>query len=258
MASDKNFQIELEKAAQLIRLSTNTVVFTGAGISTPSGIPDFRSPHTGLWNTNDPFMVASIYSFRKNPEHFFNWIRPLAIQAEIAQPNTAHQCLAAMEKLGAIKAIITQNIDDLHQKAGSEEVLELHGNAKTATCPNCGFQHDSREFLHKLQDSKDLPACKKCGGIVKPDVVLFGEMLPNCVWESAQQHCLQADVILVVGSSLEVSPANSLPELSVSHGAKLIINNLSPTFLDTKADVLLPLDVTHAISGIYQILTTAE
>jgi len=248
---------ELLKAAQLIANSTYMVVFTGAGISTPSGIPDFRSPDTGLWNTYDPFMVASIFAFRKKPEDFFNWIRPLAIQAEAAQPNQAHLCLAKLEKIGLVKAIITQNIDNLHQKAGSENVLELHGTAKTATCPDCGLKHDTQKFLHLLQNSGDLPTCTQCGKIIKPDVILFGEMLPMHVWESAQHYCQVADVMLVVGSSLEVSPANSLPEISVNNGAKLIINNLSPTFLDARADILLPIDVIEAMSRIVHYLSAS-
>ncbi len=245
---------ELRKAAQIILNSKYTVVFTGAGISTPSGIPDFRSPDTGLWNKNDPFLVASILAFKKKPEDFFNWIRPLAIQAEAAQPNQAHLCLAQMEKKGLVKAVITQNIDDLHQKAGSKKVLELHGTAKTATCPGCGLQHNARDFMSKLLDEQDLPLCGKCGKVIKPDVVLFGEMLPMRVWESAQQHCFMADVMLVVGSSLEVSPANSLPELSVKRGASLIIINLSPTFLDSRAEVILSLDVAEAMTGIVKYL----
>lgn len=250
MERDETMETELRKAAQLILHSSYTVVFTGAGISTPSGIPDFRSPDTGLWNKNDPFLVASILAFKKRPEDFYNWIRPLAIQAEAAKPNQAHVCLAKMERVGLVKAIITQNIDDLHQKAGSEKVLELHGSAKTATCPNCGLQHDAGEFMSQLMGGQELPRCGQCGKVIKPDVVLFGEMLPMGVWESAQQHCLMADVMLVVGSSLEVSPANSLPEMSVNRGAKLIIINLSPTFLDSRAEVILPLDVAEAMTGI--------
>ena len=250
----KSMETEIQKAALIILDSAYTVVFTGAGVSTPSGIPDFRSPDTGIWNKNDPFLVASILAFKKKPEDFFNWIRPLAIQAEAAQPNQAHFCLAQMEKKGLVKAVITQNIDDLHQKAGSENVLELHGTAKTATCPGCGLKHDARDFIGKLMDEQDLPRCGQCDQVIKPDVVLFGEMLPMNVWESAQQHCLMADVMLVVGSSLEVSPANSLPEMSVKRGARLIIINLSPTFLDSRAEVILPLDVAEAMTGIVKYL----
>ena len=250
-----DFQDRIKRSAEWIRRASHMVVFTGAGISTPSGIPDFRSPGSGLWDKYDPFQVASLFAFQKRPEDFFNWIRPLAIQAESTQPNTAHMGLAEMERRGWVKAVITQNIDDLHQKAGSVNVLELHGNARTATCPKCNHRHDAQQFMQILINGQDLPKCLQCGGIIKPDVVLFGEMLPADTWEKAQWHCLQADVVLVVGSSLEVSPANSLPEMGAVHGAKLIINNLSPTFLDSRADILLPMDVTDAVSGILEILT---
>jgi NAD-dependent deacetylase len=254
MKKTASFNAEILKAAQLIKRSSHMVVFTGAGISTPSGIPDFRSPNTGLWNKHDPFTVASIYGFRKNPQDFFDWIRPLAIQAETAEPNNAHICLAELEKKGVLKATITQNIDQLHQKAGSQNVLELHGSAKTATCPHCDTQHSTSEYMQILISGQDLPECKKCGKIIKPDMVLFGEMLPMDIWESAQQHCLMADLMIVVGSSLEVSPANSLPEMSSAKGARLIINNLSPTFLDSRADILLPMDVTDGMAAILHLL----
>lgn len=260
MDMDKNnkinpdFQEKILQAAKFLSSSTHAVAFTGAGISTPSGIPDFRSPKSGLWESYNPFQVASIDAFNHHPRDFFNWIKPLAIQAGASLPNAAHLCLAKLEKNGIIKAIITQNIDDLHQKAGSKKILELHGNARTATCPHCLTKHDRDEYMHILTDSDDMPKCKTCNKIIKPDVVLFGEMLPQQIWAEAYAHCAKADVMLVVGSSLEVAPANTLPEICAQNNAHLIINNLSATHLDRLADILLPIDVTLALEGICHFL----
>ena len=242
--SDKNL---IKQAALLLSKAKHAVAFTGAGISTPSGIPDFRSPQSGLWNQNDPYRVASIWAFRQNPKDFFDWIRPLAINSESAKPNSAHFALAQLETLGIIKAVITQNIDGLHHKAGSQNVLELHGSAQTATCPSCGKKH-SREYFHGIiTQSKEFPRCTDCKSIIKPDIVLFGESLPQNIWNKAYQECLLADLILVAGSSLEVSPANSLPETALSNGAILLINNLGQTYLDEKAKVMLRMDVEQGV-----------
>lgn len=251
---DINFNL-VRQAADLLAKSKHTVAFTGAGISTPSGIPDFRSPGSGLWNHSDPFKVASIWAFRQNPKDFFNWIRPLAINAESAKPNSAHLSLAYLENLGIIKTVITQNIDSLHNKAGSQNVLELHGTAQSATCLSCGKKHDRDYFQRTISQSDDFPRCSKCGSIIKPDVVLFGESLPQDIWNKAYQECLLADLILVVGSSLEVSPANSLPETALLNRAKLIINNLEPTHLDGKASVLLRMDVEEGVGKLCEFFS---
>jgi NAD-dependent deacetylase len=244
LVSDENL---VKESALLLSKAHYAVAFTGAGISTPSGIPDFRSPQTGLWNQCDPYEVASLWAFRKNPKGFFDWIRPLAINSESALPNAAHFVLAKLEKQGIIKAVITQNIDGLHHKAGSENVLELHGSSQSATCPSCGKKHSRDYFLKLITQSEEFPRCLECKSIIKPDVVLFGESLPQNTWEKAYQECFKADLILVVGSSLEVSPANSLPKTSLNHGAVLIINNLGKTYLDEKAKVILRMDVEKGI-----------
>lgn len=240
----------LQQAAQLITQSSHMVVFTGAGISTPSGIPDFRSPDSGLWQKNDPFEVASIWAFQHQPRAFFDWIRPLAQQAESAEPNRAHHAIAILEKRGFVKAVITQNIDGLHQKAGSRRVLELHGSTQTATCSHCGKRHEKAYFEPIFLNKYGIPHCDQCGRVIKPDVVLFGEELPQTVWESAYQECLQADLLFIAGSSLEVSPANSLPETAARHGARLIINNLGRTHLDRLADVFLQWDVLDGLGAL--------
>jgi len=253
-ASAEGKQTLLTKAAALIDNSSYLVVFTGAGISTPSGIPDFRSPDSGLWEKYDPFEVASIWAFRHQPEVFFDWIRSLSVQADTAKPNRAHLALADLENRGIVKSVITQNIDNLHQIAGSKKVFELHGSARTATCPHCGKKHPQEYFRRMITEAQGIPHCDRCGEIIKPDVVLFGEDLPHDAWDGAYQECLKADLVFVVGSSLEVYPANSLPETAVRNGAKLIINNLSPTHLDQHADVRLIMDVTEGIGALPELI----
>lgn len=240
-------QDKINLARRFIHESRHLVAFTGAGISTPSGIPDFRSKGTGLWERYDPMEVASLTTFRTAPSRFWDWKRNLMRQIWQAQPNPAHQALAQLEARGSLAAVITQNIDGLHQRAGSHTVLELHGTVETMTCPACRKQVPSSLYRKLIEESDEMPRCKSCGAIMKPDVVLFEENLPPKVWRAAEDHCVRADVILVAGSSLEVWPAATLPELAVSNGARLIIANLSPTFLDSRAEVLLPFDVAEAL-----------
>jgi NAD-dependent deacetylase len=237
----------IKKAADLLSKANHAVVFTGAGISTPSGIPDFRSPQSGLWNDSDPLKVASLWAFRKSPKDFFDWIRPLAINSESAKPNLAHLGLANLENMGIIKSVITQNIDGLHHKAGSINVLELHGSAQSATCPSCGRKHNRDYFHTTITLGEDFPRCLNCNSIIKPDVVLFGESLPQDTWNKAYHECMLADLILVIGSSLEVSPANTLPETALLNGAILLINNLGETYLDDKATLILKMDVERSL-----------
>jgi NAD-dependent deacetylase len=247
----------LNKSADLIHNSSYVVVFTGAGISTPSGIPDFRSPNSGLWEKYDPFEVASIWAFQHEPEKFFDWIRTLSLQADSAKPNQAHLAVANLENRGIVKSVITQNIDGLHQVAGSKTVFELHGSARTATCPFCEKKHTQEYFQPIILEAHGIPHCDHCGKMIKPDVVLFGEDLPSDTWNAAYQECLKADLVIVVGSSLEVYPANSLPETAKRNGAKLVINNLGPTHLDRDADVLMKMDVIEGIGALPGLISSA-
>lgn len=238
---------EIQKAGSLLKLSQHAVVLTGAGISTPSGIPDFRSQGSGLWNKDNPFEVASLTAFRRRPERFFAWLRPLAVQIASARPNPAHQALADLEKAGLIKAVITQNIDGLHQAAGSQAVLELHGSTKNLTCLYCHRAYPIGQFRDEFLGQGKLPYCPNCGKLLKPDIVLFEEMLPASVWEQAEAHCRQADVMLVVGSSLEVVPAGRLPWTALEHGAELIVLNLTPTYLDGHARLVFHADAAEVL-----------
>ena len=249
---NNSYSARIDQAAALIHQSQRVVVFTGAGISTPSGIPDFRSPESGLWNIYDPFEVASLTAFQYHPDKFYRWIKPLFEKAQSAKPNQAHICLAEMEKAGTIQAVITQNIDGLHQKTGSKNVIELHGSARTATCLKCGKKYADDWMPENILEDNIMPQCKTCGGVLKPDVVLFEEALPANAWNEAQRLCDQADLILVIGSSLEVYPANLLPETGLRRGASLVINTLTSTHLDPYADVVIQADLIDTIPSICQ------
>jgi NAD-dependent deacetylase len=241
---------EIQKAGSILKSARHAVVLTGAGISTPSGIPDFRSQGSGLWSKDNPMEVASLSAFRYRPERFFAWLRPLAAQIVKARPNPAHQALADLEKAGLLHAVITQNIDGLHQAAGSQAVLELHGSAKSLTCLHCRKSYLIGTFLEEFVEQGKLPYCPNCKKILKPDIVLFEEMLPARVWGQAEAHCRQSDVILVVGSSLEVSPAAGLPWTAVEFGAELVIVNLSPTYMDAQASVVIRADAAVVLPQI--------
>jgi NAD-dependent deacetylase len=240
-------------AAAILSEARHAVAFTGAGISTPSGVPDFRSKNSGMWEKYDPMEVASIGSFRATPARFYDWLRPLLHLSLTVAPNPAHTALAQMEEAGILKAVITQNIDDLHQRAGSLNIYEVHGSLRTMTCPGCLEVYPSGQFLTLVQEGKELPRCPRCKKVLKPDITLFGELLPQDTWEAAEEHCRKADVVLVAGSSLSVWPASALPEMGVQNGARLIINNLTPTHLDSSADVLLPVDVAEALPRIARL-----
>ena len=222
----------------------------GAGISTPSGIPDFRSSEGGLWEKYDPFEVASLASFRYNPAKFYEWMRSLALQIHDAQPNPAHIGLARLEQAGYIQTVITQNIDVLHQRAGSQNVLEVHGSWRSLTCVRCYHTYEAREYIQPYLENGQIPHCSGCGGILKPDVMLFGEQLPAKTWLKAVQASRECDLMIVAGSSLEVLPAAGLPMRALENGAHLIMINHSQTYLDVRADVVLHEDVADIIPRI--------
>ena len=240
----------IEFAAELFRKAKRAVVLTGAGLSTPSGIPDFRSEGTGLWSRDEPLEVASLNTFRTQPEKFYAWFRPLAGQIFNAKPNQAHIALARLEEAGHIKSVTTQNIDMLHQKAGSKNVIEMHGTLKTLSCTQCFRQTDSAPFLKPFVEKGELPHCPHCGALLKPDVILFGEQLPQQAVSAAQHDCRTCDLMLVAGSSLEVLPVAGLPMQAIDRGAHLIIINNSPTYLDVRADAVLAGDVAEIIPAI--------
>jgi NAD-dependent deacetylase len=240
----------LEDAAELLRKTRRVVVLTGAGISTPSGIPDFRSEGTGLWSRDEPLEAASLSTFRQAPERFFKWFRPLAGQVFGASPNAAHLALAEFERAGHAVTILTQNIDGLHHKAGSSKIIELHGTIRTLSCTQCFRQYDSTPFLQPYIRDGVIPLCTNCNGILKPDVILFGEQLPQAAWYEAQRETRQAELMVVAGSSLEVLPAAGLPMQAIDRGAHLIVINNTPTYINVRADVVLMDDVAAVIPDI--------
>jgi len=245
----------IQRAAEMISTARYCVAFTGAGISTPSGIPDFRSSNNGLWQRYDPMRVASLSAFHNNPSLFFEWFRPLFMTSWQAKPNAAHMALATLETKGLLKAVITQNIDALHQKAGSEQVFELHGTCMTFTCPNCGFSESGLSIHKQFTQCEMLPHCSECDGVLKPNVVLFEEALPLQTWMDAENEIQKSDLLLVIGSSLEVQPAATLPLKAHAQGSRLIINNLSGTPLDYAADLLIHLDAAEFLPQLIEKLS---
>jgi NAD-dependent protein deacetylase/lipoamidase len=225
--------------AELIETHQPCVALTGAGVSTESGIPDFRSAG-GIWKQFDPYEVASIDGFARDPERVWEFYGlRLGILREAA-PNPAHHALAKLEADGLLQAVITQNVDGLHRRAGSREVVEVHGTIATASCPRCG-RRESRERVEQLLP---LPRCEGCGAVLKPDVVMFGELLPVAEIDRATELARGAGLLLVVGSSLQVWPVAGLPEETLLHGGRLAIVNREPTPYDHRAAL-----VAHASSG---------
>jgi NAD-dependent deacetylase len=189
-------------------------------------------------------------TFRAAPEKFFNWFRPLASQIFYAQPNSAHHALAMLESAGRLHAVITQNIDGLHQKAGSQRVIETHGTLRTLSCTQCYHQVESGPYLGPFVESGRIPHCPKCNAVLKPDVILFGEQLPQKVWLEAQRAARECDLMLVAGSSLEVLPVAGLPMQALDRGAHLIILNNSSTYLNVRADLIIMDDVADIIPAL--------
>ena len=226
------------QAAKIIAGAKKLVVFTGAGMSTESSIPDFRGPG-GLWTKYDPMKVASIDAFRSDPKAWWQWISSLGSDVLDATPNKGHLAIAELEKLGKVDCVITQNIDGLHQKAGNSYVLELHGSVAAAKCTQCRASYP-REYVMELIKSGEIPPrCDVCSGILKLDVVLFGEPLPPIIFKEATERSNDCDAMLIAGSSLVVYPAAVLPKLGKDHGAKIILVNLEPTDFDSECDVVL-------------------
>jgi NAD-dependent deacetylase len=242
------------QAAMLLKNAKHAIALTGAGVSTPSGIPDFRSPGSGLWSRSDSMSIASIWGFIEHPQGFYDWVKPLAKKVINAQPNPAHGALADLEKLGILHAVITQNIDNLHQRAGSQRVLEVHGHMRDATCVRCFHMVPAPPLMEKFIEDGELPLCPVCGGVMKPNVVLIGEMLPVRVMYEADQESKQCDVMLIIGSSLEVAPAGDLPFIAKKNGASLIVVNRASTVADSQAAVVLREDVAVALPNIVQAI----
>ncbi len=233
----------LARAAELLRRARHVVALTGAGVSTASGIPDFRSAGSGLWEKVDPLEVASLPAFRYHPERFYHWLRPFAQLMQTAHPNAAHFAFAQLEQQGRLKMLLTQNIDQLHSRAGSCQVLELHGSLREAVCGQCHRRWPGAPVLTQFIADGRVPYCAECGGVLKPDTILLGEALSERVLREARAAVRACDVLMVAGSSLEVMPAAGLPYEAVSTGARLIMLNHEPTYMDERAEVILRGDI---------------
>lgn len=244
----------IEKAARLFEESNYAVALTGAGISTPSGIPDFRSSRDGLWQKYNPMEVASLSAFRVWPEKFYDWFRPLTRTIVEAQPNPAHIALARLEQQGILKEIITQNIDGLHQKAGAEIVHEIHGTITTLTCVSCYTKHQASGVVEDFITKGEIPHCRVCGSVLKPDAILFEEQLPVKTWKAVEKAVRACDLMLVAGSSLEVFPVARLPYDAITHGAKLIVVNNERTYIDPRAEVVINEDLADTLPAIVELI----
>jgi NAD-dependent deacetylase len=244
---------DAQRLAGLIRESASTVALTGAGISVPSGIPDFRTPGKGLWTKVDPMKVAHIDAFHRDTAGFWEFYRPRFAELGDKEPNPAHMALAQLEEQGLLDAVITQNIDRLHRKAGSREVVEVHGSIATSSCTTCGSRYPL-EQVDSLFGDDGVATCRGCRGKVKPDVVLFGELLSESAMSRAQMLCAGADLLICIGSSLEVHPVAALPELTLAAGGQVAVVTRSATPYDSEAVVKLDRDVVADLGAVLAAL----
>lgn len=228
-------------------------MLTGAGVSVPSGIPDFRTPETGLWANVDPFEVAHIDVFERDPARFWSYYRPRFDDLGNKRPNGAHAALAELERRGLIEAVITQNIDRLHRAAGSEDVIEMHGSIETSSCRECGEAYGI-DRVDDLFDADGVAICPACDGKVKPDVVLFGELLPAEAMARAQRLAEAAELMICVGSSLAVHPVAGLPQLTLASGGRLAIVTKGPTPYDEDAELRLEGEVDAELEALVAAL----
>ncbi len=243
---------DIDAVATALADADHVVALTGAGVSTASGIPDFRS-EGGIWDEFDP--AEFHYSrFKSDPEAF--WDRRIdmheAVYGGDIESNRAHEALATLEHRGLLDAVITQNIDGLHREAGSESIIELHGNAERVVCEQCGRRTDARPVRDRVEAGELPPRCDTCDGVLKPDVVLFGEQLPRTALQRAQEHAREADVFLAVGSSLSVEPAASLPRSATRSGATLVVVNLEETPVSASAEYEFRADVTEVLPAVVE------
>ena len=242
----------LEHLVELVRAARSVVALTGAGISVPSGIPDFRSPGTGLWEKVDPMEVAHIDAFRSDPVRFWSFYGKRFATLGGKEPNGAHRALVAMERHGLLDGVVTQNVDMLHRRAGTEELVEVHGSIATCSCPDCGGAgvplEEARARMR--EDPQGVPRCEACGGPLKPDVVLFGELLGAEQLQRARELCEGAQVLLCIGSSLEVHPVAGLPWLTHRAGGTVAIITQGATPLDELAGVRLSGDVVAEMEAL--------
>ncbi|MDO9410707.1 Sir2 family NAD-dependent protein deacetylase [Patulibacter sp.] len=244
-----------DRLARLVADAGSVVALTGAGISVPSGIPDFRSPETGLWANVDPMTIAHVDVWRADPVRFWAYYGERFARLGGVQPNDAHRALAELERRGRLQAVLTQNIDGLHERAGSTDVVELHGSIAGCHCPACGAREPLKTVLRLIADADDgVPRCAVCAGVLKPDVVLFGDMLPVDAEYRSRSLAGTCDLLLCIGSSLQVWPVAGLPERTLEAGGAVAIVTASATPYDDAAAVRLGGDVVDELQGLLAAL----
>jgi NAD-dependent deacetylase len=242
------------RVADLLRGAERAVVLTGAGISVPSGIPDFRSPGSGLWENHDPMEVAHIDAWRRDPDRFWSFYTQRFTNLTDKEPNAAHFALAELERRGLIRGVITQNIDRLHRRAGTERLIEVHGSIEWSVCLSCGERVRIDRVIELLEAGHGAPRCPTCGVPLKPEVVLFGELLPERALAEAQDLAMAADLMLCVGSSLEVYPVAGLPAMTRGGGGRLALITQGPTPYDGDAEAKLDGDVVEELRAVLAAL----
>ena len=229
---------DVEKMFNLVKSSSCTAVLTGAGVSTDSGIPDYRSPGTGLWEKMDQ-SVVSLQGFLARPQDYYSYSLELYPIRKEAKPNKVHTFLAELETKGFVSGLMTQNVDGLHKEAGSKKVYELHGSLKEGYCLSCNSIKPMEEVMEQVENGKNPPTCDLCDGIIKPKAVFFGESLPEKEWQFAMELTEKADLLIVLGTSLQVYPVNTFPQIAVNNGAGLVIVNMQATPFDKVADLVI-------------------
>lgn len=243
-----------ERLAELLRDSSSTVVLTGAGISVPSGIPDFRTPGKGLWENVDPMEVAHIDAWRRDPDRFWEFYAQRFTSLRAVEPNRAHAAVTELERRGLVRGVITQNIDRLHRAAGSERVVEVHGSIEWSRCMQCGGRVSLDRVSDLLATGAGAPECAACIAPLKPDVVLFGELLPEAPIAEAQALAAGADLIVCIGSSLTVHPVAALPGLTHAAGGRIALVTEGETPYDAQAEVRLRGDVVDELEAVLALL----
>ncbi|MEA2458307.1 MAG: NAD-dependent deacetylase [Thermoleophilaceae bacterium] len=242
------------RLAEMIREAQFAVVLTGAGVSVHSGIPDFRSPGTGIWEKVNPMEVAHIDAFRREPDRFWHFYGDRFASLVHKQPNAAHDAIAELERRGLIRGVVTQNVDRLHRRAGSRNVIEVHGSIEYSVCPECGGRTSIDRVLEMIEAHPGAPECPACIAPLKPDVVLFGEMLPEGAISDAYALAAEADLIVCVGSSLEVFPVASLPGVTRDGGGRIALITQGPTPYDGDAELKLSGDVVDELAAVMAAL----
>jgi NAD-dependent deacetylase len=242
------------RLADLLRGARHAVALTGAGISVPSGIPDFRSPGTGLWENVDPMEVAHIDAWRRDPDRFWSFYGERFALLRDKRPNDAHLAVAELERRGLVRAVITQNVDRLHRMAGTERLIEVHGSIESSVCMQCGGGFPLERVVRQLEAGDGAPECEACVAPLKPDVVLFGELLPEDALAEAHELAAEADLMICIGSSLEVYPVAGLPAIARGAGGRLALVTQGPTPYDDEADVKLDGDVVAELRAVLAAL----